>query len=243
MSKLDVLVIAAHPDDAEICVGGTILRLVDSGLRVGIVDATRGEMGTRGTAADRDAETRAASDLMRIAMRANLGLPDGRVEASTEARERLARLIRDHAPDVVLAQHLDDLHPDHAATGRLAREAWYVSGRRRLAELDGGPPARRPARLLHFMGHVPFEPTLVVDVSAEWARKVEVIRCYASQLAARDAKDRGEHLLFGADILSRMETRARFFGERIGVRYGEPLLSNGPLACADPGAVLGLART
>jgi N-acetylglucosamine malate deacetylase 1 len=243
MSKLDVLVIAAHPDDAEICVGGTILRLVDAGLRVGIVDATRGEMGTRGTAADRDAETRAANDLMRIAIRVNLGLPDGRVAPSIEDRERLARLIREHAPDVVLTQHLDDLHPDHAATGRLAREAWYVSGLRRLAELDGGPPARRPARLLHYMGHVPFDPTLVVDIGPVWERKLALIRCYASQLAPAGDGDRGQHFLFGSDILARMETRARFFGERIGARYGEPLLSDGPLACVDPSAVLGLART
>lgn len=241
--KLDVLVIAAHPDDAEICVGGTILRLVDAGLRVGIVDITRGEMGTRGSAEDRDAETRAANDVMKIALRANLGLPDGRVASTVEARERLARTIREHAPDVVLAQHLDDLHPDHAASGRLAREAWYLSGLRRLAELDGGPQARRPARLLHFMGHVPFEPTLVVDIGPVWERKLSLIRCYSSQLAPAGDADRGQHFLFGADILSRMETRARFFGERIGVRYGEPLLSSGPLACGDPAAVLGLART
>jgi bacillithiol biosynthesis deacetylase BshB1 len=240
---LDVLVVAAHPDDAEICVGGTLLRMVDAGLRVGIVDVTRGEMGTRGTAEERDAETRAANESMGIALRANLGLPDGRVEVTLEAREALARVLREHGPDVVLAQHVDDLHPDHAATGRLAREAWYLSGLRRLAELDGGPPARRPRRLLHFMGHVPFEPTLVVDIGPVWERKLALIRCYASQLAPAGSGDRGQHFLFGADILSRMETRARFFGERIGVRYGEPLLSSGPLACGDPKAVLGLGGT
>ncbi len=231
--KLDALIVAAHPDDAEICVGGAILKLVDAGLRVGIVDATRGEMGTRGTREERDAETEAANHLMRLSVRRNLELPDGRVQMSVEARERLARILREHRPELVLAQHTDDLHPDHAATGRLAREAWYLSGLTRLAQLDAGPPAARPRRLFHFMGHVPFEPTAVLDIGDVWERKVALVRCYASQLAPGGEDDRGEHFLFGADILSRMETRARFFGERIGARVGEPLLSSGPLPLDD----------
>lgn len=232
--KLDALVIAAHPDDAEICVGGTLLRMVDAGLKVGIVDLTRGEMGSRGTMADRAAETAAADAVLGLSVRRNLQLPDGRVTVSTEGREALARILREHAPDVVLAQHVDDLHPDHAATGRLAREAWYLSGLARLAELDGGAPARRPKRFYHFMGHVPFEPSVVVDIGPVWERKVALVSCYVSQLQPAHERDRGEHFLFGADILARMETRARFFGERIGARVGEPLLSLGPIALHDP---------
>lgn len=232
--KLDLLVIAAHPDDAEICVGGTLLLARDAGLATGVIDVTRGEMGTRGTREDRDRETRAASELLGLTVRRNLELPDGRVEATLAAREALARVLREHRPSVVLAQHDRDLHPDHAATGVLAREAWYLAGLRRLAEQDAGPAAARPKRFLAFMGHVPFEPSLVVDVGPVWERKLAVVRCYASQLAPDGARDRGEHFLFGADILGRMETRARAFGERIGVRYGEPLLSLGPLACSDP---------
>ena len=236
--KLDILVVAAHPDDAEISVGGTLLMARDAGLATGVIDVTRGEMGTRGTRADRDGETRAASELLGLSERRNLELPDGRVESSLAARESLARLLRELRPAVVLAHHTEDLHPDHAASGRLAREAWYLSGLKRLAEQDGGPPAGRAARFLHFMGHVPFEPTLVVDIGAVWERKLEVVRCYASQLQPDGEADRGEHFLFGADILGRMETKARFFGERIGARHGEPLLSSGPLACGDPGAWL-----
>jgi bacillithiol biosynthesis deacetylase BshB1 len=231
--KLDLLVIAAHPDDAEIGVGGTMLMLAARGKKVGIVDLTRGEMGTRGTREDRDRETLAANQVMGLALRENLELSDGRVEPTIEAREQLARILREHEPELVVAQYFDDLHPDHAACGRLAREAWYLAGLKRLAEIDGGPPAKRPRRLLHFPGHVPFEPTLVIDVGAVWAQKVELVRCYQSQLEPAHAKDRGEHFLFGADILARMETKARYFGERIGVRYGEPLLSTGPLAPQD----------
>lgn len=232
--KLDLLVIAAHPDDAEICVAGTLLMARDAGLATGVVDVTRGEMGTRGTREDRDRETRAASELLGLAVRRNLELPDGRVEVSLQAREALARILREHRPTVVLAQHERDLHPDHAATGRLAREAWYLAGLRRLAEQDGAAAAARPKRFLSFMGHEPFEPGLVVDIGAVWERKLAVVRCYASQLSPGGAGDRGEHFLFGADILARMETRARTWGERIGARFGEPLLPLGPLACGDP---------
>jgi bacillithiol biosynthesis deacetylase BshB1 len=230
--KLDILAVAAHPDDAEICVGGLLLSAAARGKRVGIVDLTRGELGTRGSAQDRARETAAADALLQPALRLNLELPDGRVEVSLAARERLAEVLRECQPDVLLAQHVEDLHPDHAAAGRIAREAWYLCGLARLA--PAGQSARRPARLYHFMGHVPFEPTLVVDVGAVWERKLELVRCYASQIAPAGAGDRGQHFLFGADILQRVETRARFYGERIGVRYGEPLLARGPLPCFDP---------
>ncbi len=232
--KLDVLVLAAHPDDAEISLGGTILRLVDAGRKVGVVDLTRGEMGTRGSPEDRKRETEAATKLLGLALRRNLELPDGRVPVDLETREALARILREHQPDVVFAQHTEDLHPDHVACGRLAREAWYLSGLRRLAELDGGPPAKRPRFLFHYMGHLPFEPTLVVNIDPVWERKVEAIRCYVSQLEPTSPDGRGEHFLFGADVLARAETKARFWGERIGCRYGEPLLHVGPLPATDP---------
>jgi len=232
--KLDAIVIGAHPDDAEISLGGTILRLIRAGRRVGIIDATRGELGTRGDKATRDAETAAANDVLGIAVRHNLELPDGRVEATLEARERLAGLLREHAPDLVLAHHIDDLHPDHAATGLLARQAWYLAGLKRLAELAGGAPARRPKRLLHFMGHVPFDPTFVVDISEVWEDKVRLISCYASQITPEGSSDDGRHFLFGADIVRRAESAARRYGELIGAEYGEPLLARGPVPFGDP---------
>jgi bacillithiol biosynthesis deacetylase BshB1 len=237
-ARLDCLVVAAHPDDAEISCGGTLLRLIDGGRRVGVLDVTRGEMGTRGTRADRDAETRLASERLGLSFRGNLEQPDGRVQVTLEAREALARVLRETRPHTVLTHALEDSHPDHAATGRLTREAWYVCGLQRLAELDGGPPAKRPAALLHFQSHVPFEPTLVVDVTPVWERKLEVVRAYASQLRPGSPEDQGQHFLQGADILRRMETKARSAGERIGAAYGEPFLSRGPLACHDPAAWL-----
>ena len=232
--KLDLLVVAAHPDDAEICVGGTMLLLARAGRKVGVVDVTRGELGTRGSAADRARESEAATKLLRLAVRHNLELPDGRVEATLEARERLAAIVREHQPDVMLAHHVEDLHPDHRAAGELARSAWYLSGLARLADPKSTTPARRPRRLYHFMGHVPFEPTFVVDIGPVWEEKLALVRCYASQLAPASAQDTGQHLLFGADIVARMETKARAYGKRISPRYGEPLLHRGPLPCLDP---------
>lgn len=236
--KLDMLVVAAHPDDAEISVGGTILLMTKAGRKVGIVDATRGEMGTRGTRADRDAEAARATELMGVSFRTNLELPDGRVQPTLEAREALARVIRETRPETLVAHTVEDRHPDHAAVGRLAREAWFVAGLKRLTELDGGPAPHRPGRLLHFLSHVSFAPTLVVDVDPVWEEKLEVVRCYASQLEPQGPGDDGEHFLYGANILRRMETKARTFGERIGVGHGEPFLSMEPLACGDPAAWL-----
>jgi len=232
--KLDALVVAAHPDDAEISVGGTVLRLVRAGRAVGIVDVTRGELGTRGDRATRDAESAAANEVMGIAVRHNLEQPDGRVEPSVELRERLAALFREHRPELVFAHHLEDLHPDHCAVGRLAREAWFVSGLARMAQQGGAAPAHRPRHLFHFLGHVPFEAPLVVDIDAVWEDKVRLVRCYASQLTPRDTADDGSHFLFGADILARMESKARYWGERIGVRHGEPLAHVGPVPFRDP---------
>ncbi len=229
---LDALIIAAHPDDAEISAGGTILRWVRAGRRVGVIDLTRGEMGTRGTIEDRDRETEAASEILGLSVRENLGLPDGRVEASLDAREALADRIRAHAPHVVLGHHTEDLHPDHVAAGHLTRDAWYLSGLARLATEDS--PARRPPRLLAFPGHVPFEPTFVVDITEVWEAKCAAVRAYATQLEPQGQDDDGSHFLFGADILARMETKARFWGELGGVRYGEPLLHRGPVPLSDP---------
>ena len=233
-TKLDAVAIAAHPDDAEISLGGTLLTLKSRGLRIGIFDLTRGEMGTRGDAKDRAAEAAAANEVLALDVRENLGLPDGRIPVSVEAREALAALLRKHRPRIVFAHHTQDLHPDHCAAGRLAREAWYLSGLKRLAEQSGGPEAARPNRIFHFMGHVPFEPTFVVDIGAVWQQKLRLIQCYHTQLVSQGEQDDGSHFLFGADILERVETKARYFGERIGARFGEPLLHLGPLPFVDP---------
>lgn len=231
--KLDVLVVAAHPDDAEISVGGTLLRLIDAGAKVGVVDATHGEMGSRGSGETRDAELAAATQAMGIHVRENLDLPDGRVQVTVEARERLAALFRRYRPDAVVSHHVEDLHPDHQATGRLAREAWFLSGLKRLAQ-DAGQDAHRPRAIYHYLSHTLSAPTFVVDIGEVWERKLQAVRCYSSQLAPEDKEDDGSHFLFGADIEERMTTKARFWGEAISARLGEPFLHQGPMPVDDP---------
>ncbi|MEL6712690.1 MAG: bacillithiol biosynthesis deacetylase BshB1 [Planctomycetota bacterium] len=234
LPALDVLVVAAHPDDAEISVGGTILRLLAAGARVGVLDVTRGEMGTRGTQADRDAEAALATERMGLTWRGNLGLPDGRVEADVASRERLAGLLRELGPDLVLGHTLDDPHPDHVASGHLLVDAWYLSGLRRLAEEAGGAPAKRPQQHLHFVSHTPHEPLVVVDIEPVWEAKCAAVEAYASQLKPSGPDDDGKHFLFRSDILERMETKARAWGERVGCRFGEPLVGRGPMALDAP---------
>ena len=229
--KLDALVIGAHPDDAEFAVGGTILRWKQAGKRVGILDLTRGERGSRGDVETRAAETARANEVMEIDLRENLGEPDARLEPGVELRERIAAFLREHRPDVVLTHHEEDLHPDHVAAARLVTEAWYLSGISRL--FDSSEPARRPRRLYHFPGHLHVDASVVVDVEPVWKRKLALLRCYASQLEAPEPEEAGAHLLAGGDVLVRLKNRARYWGERVGYVYGEPLVHRGALPAGD----------
>jgi bacillithiol biosynthesis deacetylase BshB1 len=229
--KLHALIIGAHPDDAEFAVGGTILRWKAEGRRVGVLDLTRGERGSRGDAETRTKEAEAASELLDLDLRVNFEQPDARLEVTVELRERLALFLREHAPEVVLTHHSEDLHPDHVATAQLVREAWYLAGLAKL--LDAPAPATRPRRLYHFPGHLHAEASVVVDVSDVWERKLELLRCYASQLDAPQPATEGAHLLAGGDVLARLETRARSWGQRVGYAFGEPLVHRGPLPAGD----------
>jgi LmbE family N-acetylglucosaminyl deacetylase len=138
-------------------------------------------------------------------------------------------LIRRTKPDVILAHHPEDLHPDHMAAGDLARKAWYLSGLKRLAELAGDEGAHRPAHIFHFLSHVAQDPTLVVDVTDVWKRKIALVHCYQSQLSPQEPGDEGKHFLFGSNVEERILTKARYFGEKVSVQVGEPLVHMGPL--------------
>ena len=225
---LDALVVAAHPDDAEFAMGGTLLRLTDAGRRVGVLDLTRGERGTSGDADTRAREAAAASERAGLAWRGNLGLPDARLEATVEAAEELASRIRVHRPRLVFA-HAErggaGEHPDHEAAGALARRAAWLAGLESLAAERGEGPWR-PARLYRFAGRSSFpagEASFVVDVTAVWERRVELARSFATQLTPATG-----------DVLARLEREARWWGARIGVERGEPFAHDGPLPAVDP---------
>jgi bacillithiol biosynthesis deacetylase BshB1 len=232
---LDVLAFGPHPDDAELCAGGTLLRLADAGWRVGLVDLTRGEMATRGTPETRAREAEEARRLLGARLRANLGFPDLGVSA-TDAGQLggVVAALRRHRPALVLACSERDRHPDHIEAGRLVERACYVAGLSAFAA-PGAP--FRPDRLLFYMGRVVFEPRLVVDVSAVYERKVAVMAAYRSQLF-RDPDDPRVTPLSEPDVFDDFAARARHFGNRIGVDYGEPFDAREPFGLRDVGALL-----
>ncbi len=244
---LDLLVVAAHPDDAEISVGGILLLAKDAGLSTGVLDLTAGERGTRGSRETRAAEAAAASAALGLDHRGNLDLGDTRLTDDLASREALAAELARLAPTTVLThvpsghRFSRDRHPDHVAAGDLVRTACYLSGLTGLTCLA----AHRPERLLHFPSNELGEPDLIVDVSPVWERKLAAIRCYASQLGSRgdaDAPDPGTHLPGGSDIVERIEARSRLWGERIGARHGEPLLLERALGL-DSDSLTALLRT
>jgi bacillithiol biosynthesis deacetylase BshB1 len=234
---LDVLVLATHPDDAESTCGGTIAKLVSRGARVGVLDSSRGEMGTRGTPEGRALECANATKILGLAFRENLGLPDGRIVATVEGREEIARWLRRLRPSILIAPWWErDLHPDHAAVGAMARQAYFLAGLRRLAE---DLPPHRPRRVLYYPSHDQFEPSFVVELEpAHFEKKLASLRAYASQVFPNATGDRGQHFVHGQEMLERIEVRARYFGSRIGVRFGEPFRAEGTLPDVDPLALV-----
>jgi len=232
---VDLLVIAAHPDDAEMAAGGLIAKTAAAGRRVGIVDLTRGELGSRGTPEEREREAAAASEVLGVAVRENLGLPDGGVTESLENRRLVVDAIRRHRPTLVIAPWLEDAHPDHAAAGRLAESAMYPAG---FANYDTGTEPYRAACLAHCMHHYPFEPSFVVDVSDVWERKMEAIRCYGSQLH-EEGVDGPVTNISRPDFLDRFEGRFRHYGFQIGAAWGEPFWMRRPVPLPDPLAAFG----
>ena len=229
---LDLLLLAPHPDDAEICCGGLIALCVREGRRVGIVDLTRGEAASRGTAEDRARESAAATQALGLHHRENLGLPDGGLSDLPDLASFLVRAVRRLQPTLLLAPYPRDLHPDHEAAGRAARRAFYLSGlARHLPDL----PPHRPRRLVHYMEHHRFQPSFVLDITQVWETKIAAIRCYRSQLEPAGAGH--AHLPAGLDILQRIEVRDRFYGAAVGARYGEPYFTESPPRVTDPFAL------
>ena len=244
-APLDVLAFAAHPDDVELSAGGTMCLLQSQGYRTGIVDFTRGELGTRGTPEVRAAESARASEILGLASRDNLGLPDGDIPNTAEARRGLIRLVRRYRPRIVLINAPDDRHPDHPAAARLSSDALFYSGLARIETRDGdelqGP--WRPDHVLHYMQSIPFEPSFVVDVSGVWERRVAALAAFASQFSVPGqaaSGDEPETFISSPAFFEWVEARARTYGYRIGAAYGEPLLyRHGPVGVDDLVAALG----
>lgn len=233
MRPCAALFFGPHPDDVEIGAAGTILRLVDAGKTVSIVDATRGERGSRGTVAERDAEAAAAAKLLSLLERHNLGLPDTEVRVDEASTQLLVAAVRSARPALLFVPSSRDPHPDHVACGQLAERAHFLAGLANYAPALGAP--FRPRLLLRYPLNRPEEPSLVVDISDLQARKAAVVSCYRSQLQPPDRK----HLTLGLDVLERAVVRDRFFGARVGCAAAEPFCLDGPLPLRDLAPLMG----
>lgn len=228
---MDILAFGPHPDDVELCAGGYLLKARHAGYRCAIVDLTRGEAGSRGTAASRARETEAASERLGLVGRENLGLPDGGLEVTAAMTEPVVAAIRRWRPRLVVAPCPVDLHPDHEAAAALVRRAYYLATIGKAP--GGGLPPHRPDALVHYYGHKEPEPTFVVDVSEVWAEKLAVVACYASQLGTDGAKGPPTNIS-DPGFLRRYETRFAYWGARIGAAYGEPFLADRVVPLDDP---------
>ena len=232
--KIDILAIGAHPDDVELSCGGTLIKAVRQGRRVGILDVTEGELGTRGSREIRAVEAQNAATAMGIHFRANLRIPDGNIEKTPENVLRMVTVIRDVRPDVLLIPHSVDRHPDHESSHALSRKAWFDAGLRRITSvLDGKElEAWRPRALYHYMQWHEFTPSFIVDVTETYDARLEAMKAYRSQFYDPNSDEPGTVLSTPA-FLEMVRTRLEYYGDRIGVQYGEAFYSPAPLAIPD----------
>ena len=228
--KLDILILAAHPDDAELCCGGTILKQISLGHKVGIVDFTRGELGTRGTPKVREQEAVDSAKILGVSVRENLNLADGFFENDKPHQLAVIQAIRKFQPDIVLANATYDRHSDHGRAAQLAHDACFLSGLAKIETMENGKPqsAWRPRALYHYVQSQLMLPDLIVDISGFWDKKMEAVRAYKSQFYDPSSKE-PESYVSNPNFLRMIEARAIEFGHAIGVSYGEGFTVRRPM--------------
>lgn len=234
--ELDALAVFSHPDDAELTVAGTLLKLKSLGYRTGVLDMTRGEMGTRGTPEVRAAEAEEAARVLKLDVRLNLRQPDGHVWPTEEARRAVVRIIRLHRPKIVLTPHWDDPHPDHANTCRIVREAARLASMRRYDEEHGLAAVKMPA-LAHAVYSRLVPPSFIVDVSDFVEEKMRAIRAHVSQFYTPGSAEPRTRIS-EEGFLNQIEFRLRYYGSLIGVAAGEAFYVREALNVDDPVALL-----
>lgn len=234
--RLDALAVGAHPDDVEFSCGGTLLKLVTLGYRVGILDMARGELGTRGTAEIRTREAAESARVLGLAIRDNLDLPDGHIWVDEDSRLRLVRRLREYRPRVVFTHYWDDPHPDHAHTSVIVREAAHVAGLAKY-DKDTGQGRFRPHAVAHFMFPRTVAPSFVVDITDFAPRKQQAALCYKSQLYDPNSPEPETNVSSEA-FLRRLDARQRFYGSLIGVEHAEAFVVREALNIDDPVALL-----
>ena len=220
--KLDILAFGVHPDDVELGCAGTLMAAIDQGKKVGIVDLTRGELGTRGTPTTRTQEAAAAAKIMGVDVRENLDMADG-FFANDEAHQRkIIALIRKYQPDIILANAPEDRHPDHGRSAKLVSDAAFLSGLRKIETIHEGVTqnAWRPAYTFHYIQDRFIQPSFVIDITAYMERKMEAVLAYGTQFTSADTSE-PQTYISSPQFLETVKARALMLGKRIGVGYAE----------------------
>jgi bacillithiol biosynthesis deacetylase BshB1 len=229
--NLDLLAIAAHPDDVELTCGGTLIKMARSGYGVGILDLTEGEMGTRGSMEIRRKEAAVAARVLGVKHRENLGLPDARLEMRMDYKLAIARRIRALRPRTVILPYWEGRHPDHYTAARLGYEGCFLAGLKRL-DIEGEP--YRPFKVIYSTTYDrTVRPSFVVDITREFARRFRAIMAYGSQFRPKRSERRSKVHMPLDRLVEQVRLAARFYGEMAGVEYAEPFLAKEVLQVED----------
>jgi bacillithiol biosynthesis deacetylase BshB1 len=228
--KLDILVISAHPDDAELGCGGSIAKFISQGYTVGIVDLTQGELGTRGSAETRKQEAAESSVILGLSVRDNLKLADGHFQNAKEEKLAVVKSIRKYQPEIVLANAVYDRHPDHGRASELIYEACFLAGLTKLETTDGSvkQQAWRPKNVYHFIQSQSIQPDFIIDISEYWETKIKAIRAFKSQFYD-PSNNEPETYISNPGFLKMVEARAIEHGHAIGVKFGEGFTVRRPI--------------
>ena len=220
--KLDLLVIAAHPDDAELACSGTIANEISKGKKAGIIDLTMGEMGTRGTPELRLQEAEAAAEVLKLSVRENMKFKDASFQNDEEHQLKLIQKIRKYRPDIIITNAVSDRHPDHPMGSELTVTSCFKAGLAKIETRDGDEiqEAWRPIVIYHFIQSIFIQPDIVVDVSDQWETKLASIKAYKSQFYDPESNE-PETYISSPEFMKLIEARGKEFGHSIGVAYGE----------------------
>jgi len=229
MKNLDALFFAAHPDDVELSCGGTVIKLVQSGYKVGIIDLTQGELSTRGNLKSRKIETECASKVMGIHVRENLKIADGNIANTQKNRLKIIELIRKYRPKIVFAPYPKDRHPDHINASNLLRESFFYAG---LPKIKTKLEAYRPAKTYYFAQHYDIPTSFIFDISDTYEQKLKAVKCYETQFFTGETKG-PQTYISGKSFTDSLEARATQWGFRIGAKYGEPYFTESDLKITD----------
>ena len=220
--KLDILALGAHPDDIELSCAGTLHKAVKASKKVGVVDFTRGELGTRGTPEIRLQEAQASAEILGLSARENLGFRDAFFKVDEEHQKEVIRMIRKYRPDIVLANAIEDRHSDHGRASFLAKEACFLAGLEKIETFDKGEKQKhwRPKAVYHYIQSIPHEPDFIVDVTDEWEIKMQAIQAFKTQFFDPSSKE-PETYISSPRFIEMVNSRGIHYGHEIGVRYGE----------------------